>query len=153
VNGLTSISRRNNLGCFLLENTVGMSSEATRFESLVAELFRLHGFDVQTSVRRENREADLIVTSQQGKTAVVEVKSYSSRTAPTAALTLAANQLLTLKYLFKTDSAILAVGVRISETEKGIVQGRHPGLLIYDVDVLAFLAATSPQLSLQLRNF
>ena len=123
------------------------------FEEIVAEILRLHGFDVSANVRQGIFEADLIVTSKQGKTAVVEVKAYSSRSINLSALVRAANQLIHAKQVFKADRAILAVSAILTDLEKDVLQRALPALIVYDVSELTFLAAMDGDLYQRLTEF
>jgi hypothetical protein len=122
-------------------------------EDIVAEIFQLHGFGVAASVESGGLEADLIITSQQGRRAVVEVKAYSSRTMGMSVLVRAASQLARAKHVFRTDHAMLAVSAILTDLEKAAIRSAHPGLLLYDVNVLTFLAVPDEALSRRLAQF
>ncbi|MBV9559012.1 MAG: restriction endonuclease [Bradyrhizobium sp.] len=122
-------------------------------EEIVAEIFRLHGFDVETNIQIAGLEADLLVASTQGKRAVVEVKSYSSRTMGLSALVRAAHQLIATKHVFRAQHAILAVSASLSVTETDAIKSAHPGLLVYDVNALTFLAVRDAELYQRLDEF
>src|SRR5436190_20225891 len=85
-----------------------------RFEQFVADLFSREGFEVDRSPRRGHIEADLLIHSPQGVTAVAEIKLYSSRAMPTSVLDRAAAQAERSRQAFQASKSILIICSRVA---------------------------------------
>lgn len=117
-----------------------------RFGQFVADLFSREGFEVEFSPRRGHIEADLLIHSRQGVTAVAEIKLYSSRAMPTSVLDRAAAQAERSRRAFQASKSILIICSRVTPLARQTLQQQFPDLVIYDLDALAFLVAKYPDL-------
>ena len=123
---------------------------SNQFTELVRDIFRAHEFEVQDAQQLQDGRPDLIIRSQTGIVAVVEVKLYRSWIAPIGPVQQAAAIIEIVRQNLTTSKAILVVGNRITAASRAILKGQNPNLITYDMDTLTFLTADRPELGARL---
>jgi restriction endonuclease len=118
------------------------------FERLVANLFSAEGFEVTIEARAPDQRTvvDLLIRSPSGATAAAELKLYHSRITPITVLQRAAAVAEFGRQSFGATKAILVIGNTVSELARTTLRRKHPDLVLYDLDTLAFLVANHPNL-------
>jgi hypothetical protein len=124
-----------------LSDIRALSVRSRKFEELLAEVFRLEGFEVSTEISGGNMmyAADLLITSGSGAKAIVEAKLYASRNMPISAVMDGIRNAEGVRRALGVGKAIFAVAIRISEAVKEEASKRYPAVSIYDVNALTFL--------------
>ncbi|MEA3062926.1 MAG: hypothetical protein QOJ94_2707, partial [Sphingomonadales bacterium] len=121
-----------------------------RFEDFIQALFKRHGFTVEPILGGRDLGHDLIVRS--GATlAIVEVKLYSSMTPASRNIAQSLENLERGRLNTGAMFGILATNSRLSPSQ-GSQLDRFPNLRVYDFDVLSALAASDPDLALELED-
>ncbi|MFT4255006.1 MAG: restriction endonuclease [Caulobacter sp.] len=106
-----------------------MTEPYYRFQQLVQEVFRLHGFSVEADklVRfgddRRTFDVDLLVTAPQGAKTVVDVKLYRSRTPNAIDLNNACQSLLAAQAELGADHAVLATNLSRDAFNEKVLSG------------------------------
>lgn len=121
-----------------------------RFEDFVQALFQHQGFRVEQPPAARGQDHDLTVHT--GTTlAVVEVKLYSSMTPASRNIVQSLTNLERSRVRAGAAFGILVTNSRLSPTQLSQLE-RFPNLRVYDFDVLAALAASDPDLALELED-
>jgi hypothetical protein len=139
---------RSERGSMKLSDIRALSDRARKFEDLLAEVFRLEGFDVNTQVSGSNvvYAADLVITSKKGTNAIVEAKLYASRAMPMSAIMDGIKVADAVRRTLRMPKAIFAAAIQISEVVRQEADRLYPAVSIYDLNALTFLFNKYPRL-------
>jgi hypothetical protein len=127
-----------------LEDIRTLSKRAQEFERLLHDLFIRERFEVTARPMHKVQgarifAADFLIKAENGNTAIVEAKLFSSRSMPPSVILSTVNQLESDRRLFDARRGILATAIQISHEAKDRFRLLHPALLIYDLNALVFL--------------
>lgn len=122
-----------------------------RFTNFVAALFEAEGFNVTKNPKApgHSEAADLLLESSNAIRAIVEVKLHRSKIFPISSLIESYEYLSYLKRVFDSSKAIFIVNSKISGDSRSALREKFPGIIVYDSDVLLFLAAKNSALLME----
>lgn len=138
---------------------VGIGADSSRlayqFEKLVSDIFQAEGFVAkQISVPHAGavHRPDLTLESKSGRTAVVEVKFFRSRSLSPSVILEVVLRIEFLRRETKSDRSVLVTSARVPQLLQRSLQTDNPRLVIYDYDSLRAIASNHPPLAKQLEN-
>jgi hypothetical protein len=116
------------------------------FEDFVAALFTAEGFEVAREIQLSPQaRADLMISSSNGKTAVIEVRLFQTKIISASNLLQIAAQVELYQRLAQATKAMIVVSGEVPQEVREALK-KLTEAIIYDIGTLAFLVLKHPRL-------